>query len=196
MIRAYLAAFAVTALPFAALAEPVRSGPPSGDPPSVSVQGKWSNGTAYLATAEVAGDNIRLLISESGIPIVDNHEFSTYWQDDGSTFGLTSNADGTLLLEVHLGYSYGSVRQETFLMQLDEDEGAIQVSVYEVTETGRGEEQPNLHCKLDLAGGHATIESYGNQIPSPFTGVSADRTTAGVWTERTNSEISGCIVPG
>ncbi|MDO5640926.1 MAG: hypothetical protein Q4G26_00860 [Paracoccus sp. (in: a-proteobacteria)] len=196
MIRACLAAFAVTALPFGALADPVSSGPPSGDPPSVSVQGRWGNGTAYDATAEVAGDNIRLLISENGNPIVDNYAFSEYWPGEGSAFELTSDTDGSLLLVVHLPYGYGGARHQEYRMYLDEDEGAIQVSSYEVTETGRDDAVPGFRCRLDLVDGHATIESYGNQIPSPFTGVPADRTTAEAWTERTNGEISGCIAPG
>lgn len=195
MNKTCLAVLAMTALPgFGALADPINPADyADGDMMREITRGTW-DGANYVATAGSDGETLHLVIEVDGIPAVGNPAISFYTPVEGASYALKSEADGTLMLDVRQPDSYGGLTHQTFWMRADHG-GPVQVTGYDLT-IGKEGEVPDFHCKLDLVAGTALIESMGNQIPSPFSGVPADRTTAAVWTDSTPVDISGCINPG
>ncbi|MDM7255473.1 MAG: hypothetical protein P3W90_002095 [Paracoccus sp. (in: a-proteobacteria)] len=125
--------------------------------------------------------------------IVDNPAISDYTPVEGSSYRLTTDSAGNLILAINQTSAYGERTEKVITMR--GGTGAVQVTGYELTSIISGD-APDFHCKLDLVAGSALIESAGNAIPSPFTGAAADKTMAQNWGESTASDIGGCINPG
>lgn len=162
------------------------------DPMRETARGSW-DGTEFVATAGHSGETILLRIMAGDRLIVDNPAISDYTPVEGSSYRLTTDSAGNLILAIKQTSAYGEQTEKVITMR--GGAGAVQVTGYELTSAISGD-APDFHCKLDLVAGTALIESAGNAIPSPFTGAPAGQTTAQNWTQTTASDIGGCINPG
>lgn len=155
-------------------------------------RGSW-DGRDFVATAGHDGETILLRIMAGDKVLVDNPAISDYTPSEDSSYRLSTDNTGNLILAIRQTSPYGEQVEKTITMRGGADR--VQLTGYELT-SGRAGDIPDFHCTLDLVAGNALIESAGNAIASPFTGAPLDKTTAQIWRDNTASEIGGCINPG
>ncbi|MDO5640925.1 MAG: hypothetical protein Q4G26_00855 [Paracoccus sp. (in: a-proteobacteria)] len=192
MFRTCLAVLAVTALPVAgALADPI-SPSDDGDMMREIARGVWE-GRDYVATAGTDGEALHLQIKVGDTLVVDNPAISNFAPVEGASYALRAEADGTLVLDINETDKGGTSKHQVF--RIRGEAGDVRVTGFDLT-IGWAGQAPDFVCTLDLVGGRATIQSNGNDIPSPFTGAPPDQTTAQAWNADTYWQIGGCVNPG